>query len=119
MDGHGGGGGGGGAAGGKLTRTPSSLLRSPTVRNCSSFQAVVVEDPEPDDKKSQAAAQGKTLHPHLRPGGSPHPLLILALPLVLLLLLLLLRVDLQSLLFFIPLSLHLNTHRHARSTDAN
>ena len=86
MDGH-------GAGAGKLTRTPSSLLRSPTVRNCSSFQAVLVEDPEPDDKKSQAPAQGKALHPHgLRP---PHPALILALPLALLLLLLLLRDDRQ------------------------
>uniref|UniRef100_A0A453KZ12 Uncharacterized protein n=1 Tax=Aegilops tauschii subsp. strangulata TaxID=200361 RepID=A0A453KZ12_AEGTS len=75
MDGHGAGGSGIGGAG-KLTRTPSSLLRSPTVRNCSSFQAVLVEDPEPDDKKSQAPAQGKALHPHgLRPGGPPHPAL--------------------------------------------
>jgi hypothetical protein len=37
---------------GKLTRTPSSLLHSPTVCNCSSFQAVLVDDPEPDEKKS-------------------------------------------------------------------
>ncbi|XP_020181969.1 uncharacterized protein [Aegilops tauschii subsp. strangulata] len=98
MDGHGAGGSGIGGAG-KLTRTPSSLLRSPTVRNCSSFQAVLVEDPEPDDKKSQAPAQGKALHPHgLRPGGPPHPALILALPLALLLLLLLLRDDRHLLL---------------------
>jgi hypothetical protein len=78
MDGH-----GGGAGGGKLTRTPSSLLRSPTVRNCSSFQAVVVEDPEPDDKKAQAHAKAHS--PHLL----HHPLLVLALPLAFLLLLLL------------------------------
>jgi hypothetical protein len=82
MDGHGG--------GGKLTRTPSSLLRSPTVRNCSSFQAVVVEDPEPDDKKAQA--HGKAHHPpHLLHYPVPaHPLLVLALPLAFVLLLLLL-----------------------------
>ncbi|RCV11940.1 hypothetical protein SEVIR_2G237400v4 [Setaria viridis] len=88
MDGHGGGAGPGGA--GKLTRTPSSLLRSPTVRNCSSFQAVVVEDPEPDDKKAQAHPKAS---PHqFHPGAGPaHPLLVLALPLAFLLLLLLLR----------------------------
>ncbi|KAI4964877.1 hypothetical protein ZWY2020_058078 [Hordeum vulgare] len=90
MDGHNGGGAGAGA--GKLTRTPSSLLRSPTVRNCSSFQAVLVEDPEPDDKQSQAAgAQRKALHPH---AGPAHPALILALSLGLLLL----RDDLHLLL---------------------
>ncbi|KAE8769813.1 junctophilin-1 [Hordeum vulgare] len=94
MDGHNGGGAGAGA--GKLTRTPSSLLRSPTVRNCSSFQAVLVEDPEPDDKQSQAAgAQRKAVHPH---AGPAHPALILALPLGLLLLLLLFRDDLHLLL---------------------
>jgi len=82
MDGHGG--------AGKLTRTPSSLLRSPTVRNCSSFQAVVVEDPEPDDKKAQAHPKAPPHHFH--PGAGPaHPLLVLALPLAFLLLLLLLR----------------------------
>ncbi|KAG8042876.1 hypothetical protein GUJ93_ZPchr0009g2048 [Zizania palustris] len=94
MEGHGGGGGGGG----KLTRTPSSLLRSPTVRNCASFQGVVVEDPEPDDKKEQAQAKAIKAPPHLhqhllRPGGTANPLLLLALPLAVLLLLLLLRDD--------------------------
>ena len=88
MDGHGGGAGAGPGAG-KLTRTPSSLLRSPTVRNCSSFQAVVVEDPEPDDKKAQAHPKAPPHHFH--PGGPAHPLLVLALPLAFLLLLLLLR----------------------------
>ncbi|KAL6655464.1 hypothetical protein ACP70R_006290 [Stipagrostis hirtigluma subsp. patula] len=91
MDGHAGAAGPGG--GGKLTRTPSSLLRSPTVRNCSSFQAVVVEDPEPDDKKAQAAHAKAPPH-HLHPlhlAGPAHPLLVLALPLAVLLLLLLLR----------------------------
>ncbi|KAE8820198.1 junctophilin-1 [Hordeum vulgare] len=90
MDDHNGGG------AGKLTRTASSLLRSPTVRNCSSFQAVLVEDPEPDDKKSQATAtQRKALHPH---AGPAHAALILTLPLGLLLLMLLLRDDLHLLL---------------------
>jgi len=93
MDGHGGGA-GAGPGPGKLTRTPSSLLRSPTVRNCSSFQAVVVEDPEPDDKKAQAHPKAPPHHFH--PGGGgfggpAHPLLVLALPLAFLLLLLLLR----------------------------
>ena len=74
MDGH-----GGGAGAGKLTRTPSSLLRSPTVRNCSSFQAVVVEDPEPDDKKAQAHPKAPPHHFH--PGAGPaHPLLVLTFP---------------------------------------
>jgi hypothetical protein len=88
MDAHGP---GPGAAAGasKLTRTPSSLLRSPTVRNCSSFHAVLLEDdPEPDHKKSHAVAAQNTkslLHTHnLRPAAAAHPLILLTLPLALL-----------------------------------
>ncbi|KAK1698451.1 hypothetical protein QYE76_015148 [Lolium multiflorum] len=87
MDGH-----GPGPGAGKLTRTPSSLLRSPTVSNCSSLQAVLLEDPEPDHKKAQAVAalQAKDLHhPHgLRPTATHPVLVLLALPLALLLLIL-------------------------------
>ncbi|KAK1631318.1 hypothetical protein QYE76_005633 [Lolium multiflorum] len=107
MDAHGP---GPGAAAGasKLTRTPSSLLRSPTVRNCSSFHAVLLEDdPEPDHKKSHAvAAQNKALHhPHgLRPvttAAAAHPVLVLlALPITLLLLLILILRDHRHLLLF-------------------
>ncbi|KAF0898719.1 hypothetical protein E2562_009329 [Oryza meyeriana var. granulata] len=72
-----------------LTRTPSSLLRSPTVRNCASFQAVVdaVSYTHLDVYKRQH------LHPHLllrAAAGPAHPLLLLALPLAVLLVLLLL-----------------------------
>jgi hypothetical protein len=89
MDGH-----GPGPGAGKLMHTPSSLLRSPTVSNCSSFQAVLLEDPEPDHKKAQAIAaqQAKDLHhPHgLRPTATHPALVLLALPLALLILLLVL-----------------------------
>ncbi|XP_066324405.1 uncharacterized protein [Miscanthus floridulus] len=93
MDGYGGGAGAGPGAG-KLMQTSSSLLRLPTVRNYSSFQAVLVEDPEPDDKKAQVHPKAPPHHFH--PGGGgfggpDHPLLVLALPLAFLLLLLLLR----------------------------
>ncbi|TKW10728.1 hypothetical protein SEVIR_6G185850v4 [Setaria viridis] len=81
MDGHGGGGSGTGA-GSKLTRTPSSLLRSPTVRagpGAASFHAL--DDPEPDDKKAQAPAKPRALlrlaHHRLRPGPAQPALLLL------------------------------------------
>ncbi|KAF8769506.1 hypothetical protein HU200_006543 [Digitaria exilis] len=75
MDGHGGGGG----AAVKLTRTPSSLLRSPTVR----AGAATLDDPEPDDKKAQAPPLAKPrallrrAHYHLRPGPAQSALLLL------------------------------------------
>jgi hypothetical protein len=68
---------GGGGGTGKLTRTPSSLLRSPTVRAASSFHAF--DDPEPDDKKALALL--RQAHYRLRPGLA---LLLLALAVLLL-----------------------------------
>jgi hypothetical protein len=65
MDAHGPG------AASKLTRTPSSLLRSLTVRNCSSFHAVLLhDDPEPDHKKSHAVAAQHTHNLRSRRCGS-------------------------------------------------
>ena len=76
MDGHGGG-------AGKLTRTLSSLLRSPTMRaglDIASFHAL--DDPEPDDKKAQAPlgkprALLRRAHHRFRPGPAQSALLLL------------------------------------------
>jgi hypothetical protein len=102
MDVHAGGGGSGaGGPGKKLTRTPSSLLRSPTVRAAgpgaaSSFHAFL-DDPEPDNKKAQAPATKprallRLAHHRLRPGAAQSA------PLLLLLLLLLPALALAALL---------------------
>jgi hypothetical protein len=76
MDGHDGG-------AGKLTRTPSSLLRSPTMRagpGTASFHAF--DDPELDDKKAQAPlgkprALLRRAHHRFRPGPAQSALLLL------------------------------------------
>jgi hypothetical protein len=76
MDEHGGG-------AGKLTRTPSSLLRSPTMcagPGTASFHAL--DDPEPDDKKAQAPlgkprALLRCAHHRFRPGPAQSALLLL------------------------------------------